>query len=169
MTAFSAPRRPGAPAAVWRASARYVWLAAFVSGVTVLSLKLEEQYPFSHFPMYGNPGRRAVDYYFLTDSAGNPLPVAELAGDTAPKLKKRLNTLLNDYIEDQRRQGRKIRTKNDIPDGVRAQFAEGVLSGFVQQSKDHGTPLPDRVQLWRGDIRPTPAGYSETFTMEASN
>lgn len=135
----------------------------------MLSLKLEEQYPFSHFPMYGNPGKGAVDYYFLTDDAGKPLPVADLAGDTAPKLKKRLNTLLNDYMAAERRKGRKLRTKDDIPDAVRAQFADEVLSGFVKQSRDRGTPLPNRVQLWRGDIRPTSAGYRENFTMEASN
>lgn len=152
------------PRAVWRASARYVWLAAFIGGVTWASVKIGEHYPFSHFPMYGNPGKGAVEYYFLTDAQGTPLPVAELAGDTAPKLKKRLNTLLNEWGF-----ARGIRVKAQIPAHIRKDFAMEVLNGFVKQSKNNGTPLPDRVQLWRGEIRPTAQGYRETFVKEAEN
>ena len=149
---------------LWQAGARYLWLAAFLGGAILLSLKTGEHYPFSHFPMYGNPGPGPVDYYFLTDAQGNPLPVVNLTGDTAPKLKKRLNTELNEwgYSND-------ARVKSKIPAEVRSRITKEVLDSFVQQSKQRGTPLPDRVQLWSGEIRPSPRGYQETFTREAEN
>ena len=159
---------PPAPSAVarrpWRGAARYLGLAAFMGGAILLCLKTGEHYPFSHFPMYGNPGPRPVDYYFLTDSAGTPLPVQSLTGDTAPKLKKRLNTELNawGFANHQR-------VKSLIPAEVRSRIAKEVLDGFVAQSRQRGTPLPDQVQLWRGEIHTGPTGFHETFAREASN
>ena len=144
--------------------ARYVGLAAFMGAAILLCLKTGEHYPFSHFPMYGNPNPKPVDYYFLTDAAGEPLPVAKLVGDTAPKLKKQINTALNEwgFAND-------VRVKSRIPANVRSRITIDALNAAVQQSKERGTPLPDRVQLWRGDISPAADGYQETFTMEAEN
>jgi len=135
-----------------------------MGAATLLSLKTGEHYPFSHFPMYGNPNPKPVDYYFLTDAAGEPLPVAKLVGDTAPKLKKQINTALNEwgFAND-------VRMKSRIPADVRSRITIDALNAAVDQSKERGTPLPDRVQLWRGDITPTADGYQETFTMEAEN
>ena len=145
-------------------AARYIWLAAFMAGTVFLSLKVGEHYPFSHFPMYGNPNPRPVDYYFLTDAKGEPLPVVNLTGDTAPKLKKRLNTALNDwgFAND-------TRIKSEIPLDVRAHITKEVLDATVAQSKRLGTELPDRVQLWRGEIHMGEDGYHETFVKEAEN
>jgi hypothetical protein len=143
---------------------RYRWLAAFIAIVVAASLKIGEHYPFSNFPMYGNPSAAPVDYYFLTDAAGEPLPTGKLTGDTAPKLKKRLNSSLNDWAKANPALG-----KSKMPAEVRARITRGILDGFVQQSNQRGTPLPDRVQLWRGDIISTPRGFYETFAMEAAN
>jgi hypothetical protein len=150
----------------WRPAvrSRYFWLGLFVAGMSWASVKIGEHYPFSHFPMYGDPDPGAVEYYFLTDAQGEPLPVAGMAGDTAPKLKKRLNTLLREWSRDNG-----LKTKTDVPAEVRKGFARDVLDGFVRQSKQRGTPLPDKVQLWRGDIFPTPQGYREAFEKEAEN
>ncbi len=144
--------------------ARYLWLSLFMGAASFASLKTGEHYPFSHFPMYGNPNPKPVDYYFLTDDSGQPLPVVELTGDTAPKLKKRLNTQLNEwgFAND-------TRNKSEIPPDVRARLTKEVLDSFVTQSKHRGTPLPDRVQLWRGEIHAGPDGYHETFVKEAEN
>ena len=145
-------------------AARYIWLACFMAGIIFLSLKVGEHYPFSHFPMYGNLNPRPVDYYFLTDAKGEPLPVVNLTGDTAPKLKKRLNTALNDwgFVND-------TRIKSEIPLDVRALITKEVLDATVAQSKRLGTALPDRVQLWRGEIHMGEDGYHETFVKEAEN
>ncbi len=163
MEAETVTRCPSAHA-WWRPSERYVWLAVFIIAVTWASVKIGEHYPFSHFPMYGNPGPKPVEYYFLTDAEGNPLPVAEMAGDTAPKLKKRLNTLLREWT---RANG--LGGKSQVPADIRKGFAKEVLNGFVKQSHAKGTPLPDRVQLWRGDILPSEQGYREVFEKEAEN
>jgi hypothetical protein len=148
----------------WQAGRRYLWLAAFMGGAILLSLKTGEHYPFSHFPMYGNPNPKPVDYYFLTDAAGNPLPVANLTGDTAPKLKKRLNTELNEWGF-----ANNTRVKSQIPADVRDRITKEILDATVAQSKHRGTPLPDRVQLWRGEIHVGEDGYHETFVKEAEN
>jgi hypothetical protein len=144
--------------------ARYLWLGLFMGVAIFVSLKTGEHYPFSHFPMYGNPNPKPVDYYFLTDATGQPLPVVDLTGDTAPKLKKRLNTQLNEWGF-----ANNTRIKSEIPPDVRARLTKEVLDSFVAQSKHRGTPLPNRVQLWRGEIHTGPDGYHETFVKEAEN
>lgn len=158
---------PSAAAASLRAPApwlRYLWLALFMGTAILASLKIGEHYPFSHFPMYGNPNPQPVDYYFLTDTDGNPLPSVELTGDTAPKIKKRLNTELNEWGD-----ANNMRVKSKIPADVRARIAQGVLDSFVVQSQKRGTPLPPKVQLWRGEIHTGGDGYHETFVKEAEN
>lgn len=148
----------------WLAGGRYVWLAVFMVSAIQLSLKVGEHYPFSHFPMYGNPNPRPVDYYFLTDAKGQPLPVVNLTGDTAPKLKKRLNTELNAWGF-----ANNTRVKSEIPPDVRARITREVLDATVAQSRHRGTPLPAQVQLWRGEIHVGGGGYHETFVKEAEN
>jgi len=143
---------------------RYLWLAGFIGLVIIASLKIGEHYPFSNFPMYGNPNASAVDYYFLTNASGDPLPTGQLTGDTAPKIKKRLNTNLREWIAANPKLG-----KANMPEDVRNSIACGVLNDFVEQAKRRGTPLPDHIQLWRGDIHSSPDGYYETFAMEAAN
>jgi hypothetical protein len=134
-------------------------------GLTVIaSLEIGEHYPFSNFPMYGNPNSGAVDYYFLTDDSGEPLPTGKLTGDTAPKLKKRLNTSLNEWARANPKTG-----KSNMPPEERARITQEILNTFIRQSQQRGTPLPGRVQLWRGDIHSSPQGYYENFTMEAAN
>ena len=149
---------------LWLLGARYLWLAAFMGTAMLLSLKIGEHYPFSHFPMYGNPNPKPVDYYFLTDADGKPLPVVDLTGDTAPKLKKRLNTELNEWGV-----ANNTRIKSEIPADVRSRITKDILDATVARSKALGTPLPDRVQLWRGEIHIGDDGYHETFFMEAGN
>lgn len=134
-------------------------------GIAIIaSLKIGEHYPFSNFPMYGNPNPQPVDYYFLTDASGTPLPSVDLIGDTAPKIKKRLNTELNAWGD-----ANNMRVKSKIPADVRNRIAQGVLDSFVVQSRQRGTPLPAKVQLWRGEIHTGDDGYHETFMKEAEN
>ena len=80
------------------------------------------------------------------------------------RCKKRLNTALNDwgFVND-------TRIKSEIPLDVRAHITKEVLDATVAQSKRLGTALPDRVQLWRGEIHMGEDGYHETFVKEAEN
>lgn len=141
------------------------WLLAFVVLVIALCLTIREEYPFSHFPMYGNPNARPVDYYFLTDGNGEPLPVVALTGDTAPRIKKRLQTRLRQFL---REQPRRMKLE-EIPEATREEIARTVLQGFLDQAIAAGRELPDKVQLWQGLIHQTEDGYRETFQLEAAN
>jgi hypothetical protein len=60
-----------------------------------LSLVLKENYPISHFPMYGNPSDD-VYYHWLADAEGNALPIVSLTGKTAAKLGKMLRSYTQD-------------------------------------------------------------------------
>ena len=87
------------------------WFAAAmlaIVGLTALSLKLEENFPFSHFPMYGNPQPGDVDYYFLTDASGEPLSTTDYAGITAPQIKKRINKILKEENRAASKKAKKI-------------------------------------------------------------
>lgn len=64
----------------------------FMGVLTGLCTHLGENYPFSPFPMYGNPKPDDVDYFFLTDATGNPLSTQDYAGMTSPQIKKRMNS-----------------------------------------------------------------------------
>ena len=157
MTEHSGPIRPSLP---WH----LLLLVLFMLAIIFISLRVQENYPFSHFPMYGNPNGKPVDYYFLTDGVGNPLPVRKLMGDTAPRIKKRINTAEEKYIRDTGHKG----TKAEIPEAERTRIREVVLDGFLAQSKLRGTVLPDTVEMWRALIHQREDGYAETFTREFS-
>ncbi|MEM0897876.1 MAG: hypothetical protein AAGJ79_13445 [Verrucomicrobiota bacterium] len=61
----------------------------FLLVLTVIGLAVEEQYPFSHYPMYSNFD--GIDYFvFITDQNGEPLP-CKVMHTSAAKLKKRFN------------------------------------------------------------------------------
>ncbi len=55
--------------------------------LTLICLVVEEQYPFSNFPMYSSFGDRTY-YIYLADGAGQPLATKPTAGMTTPTLKK---------------------------------------------------------------------------------
>lgn len=79
-------------AGVRRCRGRFLLAFAYMGVLVGLCLNLGENYPFSPFPMYGNPKPEDVDYFFLTDAGGNPLSTQDYAGMTAPQIKKRINS-----------------------------------------------------------------------------
>lgn len=141
---------------------RQFWLWLFIAALMAVSLKVEENYPFSHFPMYGNPNSKPVDYYFITDGAGNPLPVLTHSGDTAPRIKKRLNTRMKAWMA---KNG--VKKDDDIPKPEWARMHLEVLEEFIAQADRRGRPMGDHVKLWLALIHQKPEGYREEFTCEA--
>jgi hypothetical protein len=155
-----APTPPPAPGGhLWG----YLLAAGFMALIAALSLTIRENYPFSHFPMYGNPNSRPVDYYFLTDGTGQPLPVAALTGETAPRIKKRMLTQEFKFVKDHH-----LKDRTAIPPENLAAIRSRVLSSFVTQARSRGTPLPAEIQLWKGLIHQHNQGYSESFEQEAA-
>lgn len=55
--------------------------------ITATCLLIQEQFPFSHFPMYSSFGRSTF-YVYVTDSADQPLPTLSTLGVSTPTLKK---------------------------------------------------------------------------------
>jgi hypothetical protein len=155
-----APTPPPAPGGhLWG----YLIAAGFMALIAALSLTIRENYPFSHFPMYGNPNSRPVDYYFLTDGSGEPLPVAALTGETAPRIKKRMLTQEFKYVKDHH-----LKDRTAIPPEIITEIRTRVLSGFVTQARSRGSSLPAEIQLWKGLIHQQDQGYSESFEQEAA-
>ena len=61
--------------------------------LAILLQIMRENYPFSHLPMYSGL-TEDVDYYFVTDSKGKPLPHGHYFGFSTSKTKKMFNTRL---------------------------------------------------------------------------
>ena len=141
-----------------------VLILLFMGAIVGVSLTVQENYPFSHFPMYGNPNAKPVDYYFLTDGAGNPLATRPLTGDTAPRIKKRINTLEEAYLKFSGQKG----SKSNIPEVERERIRREVLAGFIAQARRRGGPLPESVSLWKALIHQRSDGYAESFDLEVS-
>ena len=140
-----------------------------VAGLTALSLKLEENFPFSHFPMYGNPQPGDVDYYFLTDASGEPLSTNDYAGITAPQIKKRINKILKEEIKASGRKSKKI-------DLLSPELDAAALSVLIKMREDASDASsrklciawPAGVQLKQGLIVTTPQGFRESFRTVAT-
>lgn len=144
---------------------RLVLGLAFVGLLTVVSLRVQEQFPFSHFPMYGNPRPKPVDYFFLTDGKGTPISAGDYAGISAPQIKKRLSTLLKKKDGD-------LLDKELQPTGETRAAAQKVLEQMRRDAvaSDHGKLLtwPAGVQLKMGLIHTWEDGFNETFFTVAS-
>ena len=150
----------------WR---RYALALVILFALVKVSLKVQENFPLSNFPMYGNPRPDDVDYYFLTDAKGNPLSTLDYAGITAPQIKKRLNTLLK--AEKNRL---KLKKSTDVPLESRKKSAQIVLEKIYEDAKNKaqsGAKIktwPEGVQLIEGLISTTEAGFRESFRPLAS-
>ena len=148
------------------------WFAAAllaVGALTSLSLKLEENFPFSHFPMYGNPQPGDVDYYFLTDASGEPLSTNDYAGITAPQIKKRINKILKEEGKAASKKARKLDLLSRELDAA----ALSVLMKMREDAADANSSKqciawPAGVQLKQGLILTTPQGFREAFRTVAT-
>ncbi len=142
---------------------RYAVALTLLFGLVAFCLKVRENYPFSNFPMYGNPRADDVDYYFLTDAEGNPLSTGDYAGMSAPQIKKRINKQL-----DAERIRLKVKKLRDLPEGTLEIVATNVLEKMREDAANPKVqpPLmtwPAGVKLKLGLIETTPEGFREKF------
>ncbi len=142
---------------------RYAVALVVLFGLTAFCIKVQENYPFSHFPMYGNPRADDVDYYFLTDAAGKPLSTGDYAGMSAPQIKKRINKQM-----DAERIRLKVKKLKDLPPGTLESVAKNVLQKMRDDAANPQVkpPLmswPAGVQLKLGLIETEPDGFRENF------
>jgi gas vesicle protein len=125
---------------------RCVLLSLALVGFSVLSLLLRENYPFSHFPMYGNPSDD-VYYLWLADAEKRPLPVQALTGKTAPKLGKMLRT-----YADLKAKELKLK-RSALPESAMQQVFTQLLAYLRQEAKTLKQTLPERLTLMRTDVK----------------
>ncbi len=110
-----------------------------------LSLELRENYPFSHFPMYGDPSP-VRQYYHLADADGKALPIATLTGKTAPKLGKMLRS-----YRDERMKALKSKA-NDLPKEEWNAIGQKVLDYLRQQAAVKHQALPAKLKIMSTEI-----------------
>jgi hypothetical protein len=111
-----------------------------------LSLALKENYPLSHYPMYGDPDP-VSQYYHLTDGQGKPLPINQLTGVRAANLGKILRKRLNDRAKDM-----KINVKS-LPPAERDRTSQETLEYLRSQAKHHKQVIPDKLRIMFTTIR----------------
>lgn len=112
----------------------------------VLSLVLQENYPLSHYPMYGDPDP-VSQYYHLTDGDGKPLPIDQLTGVRSANLGKILRRRLSD-----RAKALKVDVKK-LPQEERDRVARETVEYLRQQARHHQHALPASVQIMFTTIR----------------
>ncbi len=99
--------------------------------ITAVSLRVEEQYPFSHFPMYHNFSDLTY-YVYVADGDGEPIAVQSLTYNRTTRLRK----IYDDELEPIRLELRKRRA--ELTPEERRPAGEHTLHWLVENSPRHG-------------------------------
>ena len=77
------------------------WLAPLAAffGIVIGCLALEEEYPFSHFPMYSKFPPHSY-YVYIADGEGEPLPLQSMTHIVTSRLKKPFDRMLRDVSKE---------------------------------------------------------------------
>ncbi len=110
---------------------------------TVLCLLLQENYPFSDFPMYSSFASNS-SYVFVSDREGEPLPVESLAGVRTSKLKKIFMSHLRDHREALEASGVEIHGFQFMTLEQRTPSGRYALEWLVENSRDREALAPHR-------------------------
>ena len=115
--------------------------------ITAGCLLIQEQYPFSDFPMYSRFGR-GTHYIYLANGDAQPLPSYATIGISTATLKKMYETELR---QEARRLGTRRGKLGDEPKRI---VGERILSGF-RRAEASGTlgHLPPVLRLYEVQIR----------------
>lgn len=134
------------------------------------SLLLEDDaYPFSHFPMYSDPGE-SENYLYLaksdSDGDGKPdaLAVRTLTGMTAPKIKKMYKRYLRDYAAEIGKR------HSELNDEERAKIGREILTYYREQGEARGSEMPEELilmEVWIEYNEAAKGGFTETTSLIA--
>ena len=114
----------------------------------VLSLLLGENYPFSNFPMYGNPSPTS-QYFHLTDGDDHPLPFSKLTGKRA-KDGGALGKMIRTY-RDQRLKELHLKGK-ELPEADRNMAAQKVIDYLRQEAAFNHKEMPAKLKIISTEI-----------------
>jgi hypothetical protein len=111
----------------------------------LVSVFLQENYPFSHFPMYSNPSPERP-YYMISDGDSNPIPIATLTGVTCPKIGKI-------YRKECEEVAKKLKLNKDrLPAEHKQAVGEKMFSYLRTEADARQKTLPPKLQLVRMEI-----------------
>lgn len=135
--------QPRSKGSVWK------WLCS--TPITILalycavSLLLEENYPFSHYPMYSNPGADR-SYYIVADAAGQPIPIADLTGITCPKVGKM-------YRKKAQEAGKPLKlNSSSLPPDLQQKVGEEIFAQLRQYARQLNKEMPAKLILQKIEI-----------------
>ncbi len=123
-----------------------------------VSLAVKENYPFSHFPMYGDPNPERY-YFWLATAEGEPLAVRNLTGKSSAQLGKMLRT-----YADRRLKEAGVKRRDDLPPEQKQAVGEELVAFLRQEAAVLKKTMPERVAIMRTDIR-----YEDGHTTETSS
>ncbi len=104
-------------------------------GVTAICLVVREEFPFSHFPMYGSFSNYTY-YVYVTGEDGAPLPLNRLTGVRAANLKKIYDSEIKVLRGETKKRTGDWRGTAALSDDARRRLGEKALGWLRQNSKD---------------------------------
>jgi hypothetical protein len=137
---------------------RFLIIVGSLIALCSFSLVVKENYPFSHFPMYGDPNPERY-FFWLADTDGKPLPVRELTGKSSAQLGKILRT-----YADKRVKAADVRNRDALPPEEKRGVGEELTAFLRQEAASLKKALPPEVAIMRTDIR-----YHEGHTTETAS
>ena len=102
--------------------------------ISALCLALQEEYPFSHFPMYSSFSDYSY-YVYVTDGNGDPIPLESLLSVRTSKLKKYYQSQLNPIRDRVRASGAKWTGFRRLDVESRVPAAREALRWLVENCK----------------------------------
>ena len=123
--------------------------------ITVFSLIVKENYPFSHFPMYKSFGERS--HYFYVKSGEELVPVKRVFKVSVPRIKKYYGGHMEDIAEERSEAaGEKIRPYQ-LPDDAKIEAGKRLLGQLREgmrekQKRQYAEMIAKPFTLMRVDI-----------------
>jgi hypothetical protein len=111
-----------------------------LAAYTTLSLVLEENYPFSHYPMYSNPSPERT-FFVVADGDGEPIPVATLTGISCPKVGKMFRTKSDELA------GSLGVRRRELDAGQLRAVAGAVFAQLREGAATRNQPMPEKLRL----------------------
>ncbi len=115
----------------------------------------ERAYPLSNFPMYSNPSEWD-DYLYMTDDKDAVLPISAHTSLSAAKMMKIFNNRMK-TVGLKRSEERK-----NPPKDKEAEVGAYVVQKAREIATKNGTPLPEKVRVYRVIIQRTGDTITET-------
>lgn len=137
---------------------RFILIFGCMTLLCSVSLAVKENYPFSHFPMYGDPNPERY-LFWLATADGEPLPVRNYTGKSSAQLGKILRTYADKKLKEAG-----VRRRDDLPAEYKETVGKELLIFLRQEAASLKQTLPDKLAIMRTDIR-----YEDGHTTETAS